>query len=553
MPNILRTTSLPPLAELVSVPRIVIVDETGPAIPVGVSAGVALLLGEFVQGGFLPTEVTSGGELASLYGPAVYPYLSQGASGVQDGSGAAWNGNGMLQLANKSFKRLAILRVDNEAVTSDGGTTKAVITMTVTVAAADQAGGVTNKDITIPAGRRFGDAAIGLAVQVVASSGVVLIPKGTTVTSNQVTATCPVFIVKEPEPVVAINASAIDTVIDAFIDNVAPGTTITGVSNGTAIWPPGAGTTLAARIESRYVADMEKTLPAASPTQDVTVIWAARRSAAIRQALYDNAVQASKSGRARVAVLSADPATAGTVGAASTAKSAAAALATTESYAQPADRAIIAFPHVKIRSNDLGQIVVVSPDSFMACTLSNLSNERNPGQENAFIQSIVSLEDAFIVSPLQIQDYINLKAGGVCALQKDPTVGWWFNDGVTAANVTAYPTRAPIKRRRMADEIQDSLAGIATPYQKKPATTENVDSFVGALQAYLGGLKSVNQPALQRVQDFLIDPVGGNDPQLTALGIYTILVYVRLLPTMDVILFRTKIGETVEIPSSEAA
>src|SRR5262245_18004419 len=107
MPFVLRRTTDPTLAEITAIPQIVIIDKTGPAIRLGVSNLATCLVGEFLKGPFAPTEPTSVGELENLYG-GFSALLSQDAAGVQNGGGAAWNGNGMAQLKGKKFRRLVI-------------------------------------------------------------------------------------------------------------------------------------------------------------------------------------------------------------------------------------------------------------------------------------------------------------------------------------------------------------------------------------------------------------------------------------------------------------
>src|SRR5262245_5523817 len=130
----LRTTSFPPIGQILAVPQIVIIDQTGPNFRFGNANSAACLVGEFTAGAFVPTEVTSGGEFNALFtgDGKIYPYFSQDATGVQNGSQAAYNGNGPLALLKKTFRRLIISRVDTEAVTTDGGTTKAALQITVT-------------------------------------------------------------------------------------------------------------------------------------------------------------------------------------------------------------------------------------------------------------------------------------------------------------------------------------------------------------------------------------------------------------------------------------
>lgn len=556
----LRTLTFPPLNQITAVPQIVVIDQTGPTISFGTNPGAACLVGEFIAGLFVPTEVTSQQDIVGQYTAdgTIYRYLSQdGASTpVQNGAQVGWNGNGLLQLLKKVFQRLILVRVDHEAVTTDGGTTKAALQLTVTVAAVDQDGSSnTNKDIVIPAGARFGDNAVfGTATKVFALSGNVTIPKGTALITNAVTIAAPCFPVKVVEPVVSTTAASINTVIDAALPNVAATTTITAVTNASALWPQGVGTTLALRVENMYLAAIGKTKPTNTPSSDIVILWAARRSSTIRQALVQNAVDSSNEcSTGRIACVAADPAANATSGAASAAVTAAIGLAGADGYAQPADRAIICFPQSKVFVPDFGIKVTINSDGWMASTLANFAEEINPGAANPYIQAIVELEDAFVANPLSKTAHTNLIAGGVAALYRDNNVGWQFMQGVTAASPIAYPTRVPIKRRRMADLIQAGTAQLAAPYQKGPATIDLVDTFVGSLQSFLESYKSTDLPAAQRIVDYFIDEKSGNTQALNALGVYVFMVYVRTLASMDYIVFPTQIGETVTIPTSVAA
>lgn len=553
-----RTTSFPPISEIVQVPQIVIVDLTGPNITFGTAPGAACVIGEFVAGSFVPTEVVSPADITSQYtgNAKVYPYLSQDAGGIQNGGQASFNGNGYIQLISKTFRRLIIQRVDHEAVTTDGGTTKAALQVTVTVAAADQDGlGNTIRDIVIPGGTRFGDNAnFGSATKVFAASGNFTIPKGSALTSNAITVSIPCFPVKVVEPVVSTAANSLTSVIDPVLPNVAATTAITAITNASALWPSGVGTTLSARVESQYSAAIGKTLPNNTPMSAIVITWAARRSPIIRPILAQNAIDSSNSGRARIACVAAEPAAGTSSSAASAAKTAALGLAASDNYVQPADRVIICFPLAKLIVQDLGNIkVTINSDGWMAVTLNNFPEEYNPGSRNPYIQAITELEDAFVANPLVKQDYANFIQAGVCALYRDNTVGWQFQQGVTAANPASFPTRAPIKRRRMADLVQDTLAQLAAPYNKLPATTDRRDSFNSEIITFLDGLLSPQLPAAQRINGYLVDEKGGNTPDLNKLGVFVTNVYVQLLPTMDYIVFVTQIGETVTIPVSTPA
>lgn len=590
MPYVLRSTTDIALSEIARIPQIVIIDRTGPAIVLGTAQTSVLLVGEFLKGSFSPTAVSSAGEIGALYG-GVSPFFSQSAAGVQDGSGVAWNGNGMLQLKSKKFRKLTLLRVETEAVTTDGGTTKSPLTITVSLAGSasnpnrdltNQSGGSNTlaRDVVVPHGTRFANDAIGTATTVVALSQDLVIPKGTALTGSaspytvQVTAggaitvngaattipatMCQSFFVKTVEPVASTAIGAIDTVIDAALPSADAQSTLTVVTNAAAMFPPGTGTTLALRIESQYLVAIDKTIPADDPLLDVTVIWSARRTATttatIQKRLLANARDSSEqAAQGRVALASPDPAAGVTASDASTAKAAARTYAFDASL--QSDRMILAWPHTQIFSEELGSVsVTINPEGWMASVLSNFAEEYNPGADNdGLMDAIVALEPCFVANPLQKQDYIDLQAGGVCGIQKDRTAGWWFSNGVTAVSPLAQPTRVPIKRRRMADLVQATLAQIAAPYLKMPATTERVDVFLGEMAAFLDSLKSERDPARQRIVDYSIDGTSGNTPQLTALGIFTFKIYVQLLPSMDDIILDGAIGETVTIPIQQAA
>ena len=111
MPFFLRTITTPPLNQIVAVPQIVIIDQTGPAIVLGTQQGASCMVGEFVAGPFTPLEVDSSADVQGIYSATgtIYPYFSQDASTppIQNGTQKAYNGNGLLQLLGQIFQRLS--------------------------------------------------------------------------------------------------------------------------------------------------------------------------------------------------------------------------------------------------------------------------------------------------------------------------------------------------------------------------------------------------------------------------------------------------------------
>lgn len=582
MPFQLRVTETPTLNRLLELEQIVLVDKTGPAVPLGPAQGAVCLVGEFLKGPFGPREATSTADLTSTWG-GVSNLLSQAADGTQDGSGIRYEGNGAVALLGKQFLRLIIQRVNTDMTTTDGGASKCFVEFDVDITTADEDpldATITGRDIVIPAGTRFADQALATATKIVALSQDVLIPRGSTITANQISISNNLvqnsdgLLTLDPtatENVVGASAffvlgtsataggaDLIDTPIDTVLPNVTSTIAAAGVSTidaaGAASDAFAAGTAAAVledKIESLYAAAIDKTRPSASPQEDITVIWSARRgetASTIRTPLVNNAINSSEEGRGRVALVNGPRVGTATGDAASTsaAKTEVQTTTPTESPGRQ-DRKIIGFPYVKVFSSTLNKNVDVAADGFMASTLSNFPEEKNPGARNDFIQSIQDFEQAFQDTPMSKQDYINFKAKGVAALRRDRAVGWQFQSGVTSVDPVVDQTRAPIKRRRMADFIQDGLAAIGASYNKEPATTERIDSLVGDIDTFLSNLLSPQNPALQRIEDFSIDEVSGNTPQLQALGIFTVIVKVRLLASLDTLVFETQIGETVEV------
>ena len=112
-------TSDPGQAELLAVGGLVIIDQAAPATPLGAGAALAMVVGEFERGPLLtPTEILTADAAFSIFGGlgwTVDGVVHQGPVAQQSGGNEAWNGNGFIALANKTFARLAIMRVDNSS------------------------------------------------------------------------------------------------------------------------------------------------------------------------------------------------------------------------------------------------------------------------------------------------------------------------------------------------------------------------------------------------------------------------------------------------------
>lgn len=98
-----------------------VLDLEPPGSITGVGTGTALLVGEFENGPFnLPTEVTSATDLANTFGGFGFTYAgitgNNPCARSRKADGAitpeAWNGNGIISLNGKKFRRLLLARVD---------------------------------------------------------------------------------------------------------------------------------------------------------------------------------------------------------------------------------------------------------------------------------------------------------------------------------------------------------------------------------------------------------------------------------------------------------
>jgi hypothetical protein len=116
-----RFTFDPGIEVFLEIEAVNVLDLEPPGSITGVGTGTALLVGEFEDGAFeTPTEVTSATDLAKNFGGFGYTY-----AGVTGNYPCArkrfadaavtpefWNGNGILALNGKKFRRLVLCRVD---------------------------------------------------------------------------------------------------------------------------------------------------------------------------------------------------------------------------------------------------------------------------------------------------------------------------------------------------------------------------------------------------------------------------------------------------------
>ncbi len=317
----------------------------------------------------------------------------------------------------------------------------------------------------------------------------------------------------------------------------------------------GINAVVAAGLEALYSTAIDALRSEASPMRDINIVVASRTSSTIRAKLKSHVSEASARGRGRVAILSPDLAQQST--------SAVVADTTPGVGAQRAERVIYSWPgeqtfvpeavNYRLKTADgnttIDGILDVREDFRLASLLSNLPPERNPGQAEepvtTVMATVLGLQRG--VTDLQMEDYIALKAAGVCALRIDRSAGPIFQSGVTTSLTSGQKN---INRRRMADYIEDSLAERLVQFSKLPMGNQLKDGTVGETIAFLDELLSPNNPAAQRIAQYQVDDKSGNTQAAEAKGIFVIITRVRTTPTADVIVVQAEIGEGVVITST---
>lgn len=190
-------------------------------------------------------------------------------------------------------------------------------------------------------------------------------------------------------------------------------------------------------------------------------------------------------------------------------------------------------------------VITVRGDGPLATLCARLNPEENPGQATDLIDQFFELED--IGRSLEIADYKAFKAAGIAAPIVDEDSGPEYQSGVTSSLDSGRETLA---RRKMADFVQDSMATLAKPFQKKLNRRSNRDAVSTRFDSFLGGLRSLQALELQRIEDYTLDDEQGNTPERLALGIAVWLTVVRTLSSLDAIVIRTEVGPNAIISTT---
>ena len=310
--------------------------------------------------------------------------------------------------------------------------------------------------------------------------------------------------------------------------------------------------TTTALLRARYLEAYNALLNDDEPTNNISIVTAARKDNTVQSYLRLHVLTSSSRGMSRMAVISPKLTT---LNKATVLGSAAPGVGGTGGGAIRTERLIYAWPGCRTfipemvglevdcsdgTTTDDGNIDV-SMDTWIACLLSNLQPELNPGQAAAPVPTIFSPIIGYQrgTPTLDMNDYILFKQGGICALRMDRVVGPILQSGITTSLTTG---ELNINRRRMADFIQDSLAARYNQMSKMLWRQSIKDSILSETVAFFEDLLSENNPEAQRIESYAVDDQSPNTPALSAQGIWVVKSVVRMLPTLDVIVCQSQVG-----------
>lgn len=329
---------------------------------------------------------------------------------------------------------------------------------------------------------------------------------------------------------------------------VSPGAALT---YSAAVHAPNAASS--ATLDARYLAALESTMNDDEPSNLINIVVCARKSDTIRSALKAHVGSASGLGLTRSTCASPKLST---VSLNTVIGSAAPGVGATRServwYAWPGYQHFVSpAVNLSVARADAGTTIEgyldETSDFLLASVLANIAPEENPGQVGEPFTTLFAAVAAYqrnLTTKPNMAAFTAMRAAGVVGLRRDRDDGWLFQSGVTSDLTSG---RTTIARRRMADFIQDSMARRTNKLVKKLAKDIVKDAILTEIETFLGGLRSDNNKAAQRIADYSVDDRSGNTPALEAAGIHVILSSVRTLPSLDVIVLQTDIGNGVAI------
>jgi hypothetical protein len=307
-------------------------------------------------------------------------------------------------------------------------------------------------------------------------------------------------------------------------------------------------------IDAQYGTAITVTEDINQVTKQTNLIYSARQSNSIRKALVADAKTASSNGCfGRMAAIRPPIGTTKQVAVSTAAEPGVGA------YRDTSGSVIYTFPQVSttvpaIQSRGAAGgpgftatgAVDVGADGFICSAASQLPPEEDPAQDANLFGNVNGLDSSPNSIGFSMPDYINFKAAGICAPRIDDGVPG-FQSGVTTVDPTVYPTLVQINRRRMANFIQDSIAGKSKRTNKKLMTARRRRAYAKSIESFLESLLARSDPDQQRIGGYTLDRKSGNNASTIAQGAYRLKIDVQTLPEFISIILQTNIGTTVTV------
>jgi hypothetical protein len=176
---------------------------------------------------------------------------------------------------------------------------------------------------------------------------------------------------------------------------------------------------------------------------------------------------------------------------------------------------------------------------------SRLPPEENAGQDLTTtvvgrVNVVIGLENKFNSakggSALKSNDYIAMKAAGVCTFKIDPDAGICVQSDLTTKPESQNADESNANHRFMWNYIGNSAAQIAKPYLKKLKRPNAKTGLVNAITNFLVTLKSEGNPSLSRIANYTVADV--SSAPWEALGHVDIAINIQMLTTQKYINLR---------------
>lgn len=209
-------------------------------------------------------------------------------------------------------------------------------------------------------------------------------------------------------------------------------------------------------------------------------------------------------------------------------------------------------------NNNTGGLIRVSPTSFVANLLAHMAPGQNPAGPNGVkhLKGIRALANP------------NLTHANMVDFRTNKVMGIQFTKGAdeyeirSGVNTSLDPALHNWARRTMTDFITLSVSNHLLTFRNDRINRKNKLELVVAVTDFLDGLiltgdlpgkADLNEFRAEGSQELLpyeIDITSLNTPAQEASGLFYLTLRVRIFATMDNIVFRTEIGEGVEIVSN---